>query len=136
MLRRRLLNRRSCKVGGMLHHARGLADSGRPGIPTFGLDSFKEFHFGTRCPVDALIRVLDAPDARTKMTRPVFSAIALLMSLAPALGSVPPSGQEVHGIGTRMLQPSSPFAQRQPQTPAARERQLFQNNEISFPGRQ
>jgi len=71
------------------------------------------------------------------MTRPVFSvslASALLMSLAPALGSVPPSGQEVPMVGTRILQPSSPSAQRLPlETPAARERQLFQSNEISFP---
>ena len=76
------------------------------------------------------------------MTRPVFLAAsmssALIVSLAPALGSVPPSGQEVIVVGTRILQsqPSSPFAQRQPpQTPAARERQLFQSNEISFPRR-
>ena len=68
------------------------------------------------------------------MTRPMFSAIALLMSLAPALGSVPPNRQEVPGVSTRIFQPSSPFARRLPQTPIARERQLFQNNDIGFPG--
>ena len=58
---------------------------------------------------------------------------ALLVSFASAHGSTPPIERESSVVDVRKLEPHLPGGRLQNSTPAGRERQLFQDNELASP---